>query len=718
MFSLRPESVKTFVNDHTIRLPRFQRKQTWKDNKNFNLCISVYKDFPMGVIVIKIDPNQGKKRELVKWLLDGRQRQNVLKGMKNPENIYAWAKKTIPISSRDDVNTLSTNYWDYLERYLEDEVDESISIDTESEESVIIERMDEEDFPESENEDNIDEELSSIEEPDYPSYNGLKDLCDILEMVHPLRKRSSGFTSPFNYSNILPNLPFIKIDQDTRANYVDSDALITWIDSKKAFDSLYGKQFPPIKEVFVTWLTDGQSISEDVIIKLKKHVDKNWNKIEKILGQLDSLDKRLQEAKIGYLELNADCTDADAKKIFEIINTAGTPLTAAEILSAKPSWNKKISEPHSKILENKEKLYKQIGIKGDGVVRWDVAATFMDRLDNTLDFIIGNWRVVGSDQLEKKITLGFKIMSGFFSEAISRDEISRLSNDSYMKNKGVVINWGSVEIEEKLNRMGKILYQNNFFKYWSSWNVSMMEVLSDAVAINFLLITFKDWINKGEPTNSQSTEYRLFQKNAIILFDKLIYEYIMKRWRGSSDSAIAKNLKELKSKTITSGNSFTFDPIKKEEWQNLINEMANNGTINGVSYVSDKLDSRLKGLLYYYYVLKQKSGPNDPTISGIEVDHIIPQSLFEGENKNIKDYMNNIVNLALLPKRQNISKGNKKINEIEDSWLIDQIKNYEELAESHFEELSNLANIEKLKCHRGYLLLEAFDKSRNHWLNQ
>lgn len=717
MFNLRPESVKTFVNDQTIRLPRFQRKQTWKEKKNFNLCISVYKDFPMGIIVIKIDQNQGKKHEIIKWLLDGRQRQNVLKGMKNPEKIYLWAKKTIPISSRDGIDTLAQNYWDYIERYLEDEESEESPPDDE-EDNIISEGQAENEICSDEEAEGGEDSVSSIEEPDYPSYDGLKDLCDLLETVHPMRKRSSNFTAPFNYCTILPNLPFIKMDRETGANYVDSDALITWIDSKKAFDLLYGKPFPPTKDMFLSWLTDGQTISDEVVKKLRKHIDKNWNKIFKILNQLDSLDKRLQEAKIGYLELNADCTDADAKKIFEIINSAGTPLTAAEILSAKPSWNKKIIEPHTLMLSSKEKLYKQIVIKGEGVVRWDAAATFTDRLDNSLDFIIGNWREVNADKLEKKITLGFKLMSGYYFEAISRDEISRLSSDSYLNDKGITINWGSIEIEEKLNTMGKILHQNNFFKYWATWNIPMMSALSDAVAINFLLVTFKDWMNKGEPTNSQSTEYRIFQKNAVVLFDRLVFEYVMKRWRGSSDSTISKNLKELRSKTLLHGKSYAYDPITTAEWGKLIQEITFNGTVNGVSYLTDKLDTRMRGLLYYYYVLKQKSGPNDPTVTGVEVDHIIPQSLFDGEGKNVKDYMNNLTNLALLPKRQNISKSNKKISDIDDPWLRDQIINYEEIMEQQFTEMSDIKNIEKLKQHRGSLIIETFEKRRYWWLTQ
>ena len=75
MYEIRPESIKTFITDRNVRLPRFQRKQTWNSKKNFQLCISLFKEYPIGVTILSVEESKGKN---VRWLLDGRQRKNAL----------------------------------------------------------------------------------------------------------------------------------------------------------------------------------------------------------------------------------------------------------------------------------------------------------------------------------------------------------------------------------------------------------------------------------------------------------------------------------------------------------------------------------------------------------------------------------------------------------------------------------------------------------------
>lgn len=47
MYEIRPETLKTFVENPEIKLPRFQRKQTWNEIDNFKLCISLFKKYPI-----------------------------------------------------------------------------------------------------------------------------------------------------------------------------------------------------------------------------------------------------------------------------------------------------------------------------------------------------------------------------------------------------------------------------------------------------------------------------------------------------------------------------------------------------------------------------------------------------------------------------------------------------------------------------------------------
>lgn len=302
-------------------------------------------------------------------------------------------------------------------------------------------------------------------------------------------------------------------------------------------------------------------------------------------------------------------------------------------------------------------------------------------------------------RLEKKITLGFKIMSGFYLGALARSDVGRLTDASGLP-------WGSLDIEAKLNAMGEELLVNNVFKYWSSWGTSILDATSDAIAVNFLLVMWRDWDRKGRPTNRNALIHKQFQKNAIVLLDRSIYEYITRKWRGSSDSRIAANLK-----AVDSADDL-FEPIREVDWTTLLDDVVSHGKIEGLPY-GPGVDNRIRLLLYYYYVLKEIGGPNDPTVIGIDVDHIIPDSLFGSALENdLRGLSANIANLGLLPKRQNISKGARRLSEIRDPWLIDQVERYEEIPQTDFAKFSDVSQIRDLKAYRGPMIQEAFKDIR------
>ena len=95
-YEIRSDSAQAIIKDRSIILPRFQRKKSWLDVKNYQLCVSLFKNYPLGVMVMKKEVHQGNNSRI---LLDGRQRKNVLESMQNPENIYRWAKKTLGIKT-------------------------------------------------------------------------------------------------------------------------------------------------------------------------------------------------------------------------------------------------------------------------------------------------------------------------------------------------------------------------------------------------------------------------------------------------------------------------------------------------------------------------------------------------------------------------------------------------------------------------------------------
>ena len=122
MYEIRPETAKSFVTDRSIHLPRFQRKQTWDYLKNFLLCISVFKGYPLGVCIINKE-NSGTSSKKV--LLDGRQRRNALTQMfENPDIIGLWAKKFLKVSQSIDSMELEGVFDESIEKYLESDEDD------------------------------------------------------------------------------------------------------------------------------------------------------------------------------------------------------------------------------------------------------------------------------------------------------------------------------------------------------------------------------------------------------------------------------------------------------------------------------------------------------------------------------------------------------------------------------------------------------------------
>ena len=109
---------------------------------------------------------------------------------------------------------------------------------------------------------------------------------------------------------------------------------------------------------------------------------------------------------------------------------------------------------------------------------------------------------------------------------------------------------------DDINEMGKVLLKSPFFKTLRSWNNSLMVITSDAIALNYTILMYLEWCDsKGKPRYSD----KLFIKKAIALFDKSIYEYITRKWRGSGDSKIAGNIDNLHTDT-------TFDTVDEDSW--------------------------------------------------------------------------------------------------------------------------------------------------------
>ena len=670
MYEIRPESIKTFINDRNVRLPRFQRKQTWDDKKNFQLCISLFKEYPIGVCILSVDEGKGK---IIRWLLDGRQRKNALQLMyEDPENIYKWSKRFIGFKNSDQPSEIEEKFWIKISEYIEDELDEELSQETEEDETEATEG---EDNPELINNDTF----------------GLDLLLEIIKIIHNQTKKSTGFTKPFDFVKYVKKLPYV--ENVGGLEKLSSRRVKTFIDDFQKFCD-EERLDEEDSASFYSFIDNRYEITSES--KLKAEINKQWSLIRERILIVEKIDNLLSTSKIGMIEVK-NLSPSDSQKIFNIINSEGEKLTSVEILSAKPHWNIPIENPSQTTVDYVKDLYSRIGTVQDTVVRWDMPATFIKRIGK--NYILKELSDSKTD-FEKELTLGFKILSGLYDGGVKKENIERLGKKD--------LNW-SVEIDQLINDMQnmlKLIGSFRYFKYFKSWRTSLMEITSDAVSLDFLLISYKDWERKGKPIGSD-TNAKIFQKNCFILWDRLLYEYIFKLWRGAADQKTANNLADFVSEPEK------FEPIPKEKWISVLQDQ-----IFAVSSIdgADVSKALMEPLLYHMYCMKCISGPDSEY--DIEVDHIIPQSLFANTSIKRSDVIqHNLLNLGLLPKSDNIAKSNKRLVEITDKWLIDQIEKYEFISASKFQEYSDINNYQHMFKEREKIFIEAYDTDRSNMLN-
>ncbi|MDB4590701.1 DUF262 domain-containing protein [Flavobacteriaceae bacterium] len=697
MYNINPQTVYTFLQDRTIRLPRFQRKRSWNEIQNMKLAISVFKNYPMGVTIIN---KEDYKSKTTRWLLDGRQRRTALELMlENPENIYVWAKKMLKLKNSDQPQDIEDKFWEVIDEYLnheesskedDDSMDEGQEVLIDDEELIDDdEELIDDDFEEDDNYSN-----ASNSSENRKLLGNLDELLFIIKTIHNKQKKHTGFSKPFNFIKIIDNLIYVEADE-----IMSGKKLTNFI--QQYFKFLTAEKQNENEGSFIAFIKSFYKLNAKEEKSLIKIVSKNWSFIKNSNAVVDIIENRLREATIGIIQTE-NISATDSQMIFKLINDEGTPLTAVEILSAKPTWNILVKNPSDKLKNATKSLYTVIDVPIDEefkVVRWDYPATLYDRIEK-FDSILPE--LTYNKKLDKKLTIGFKILSGVYEKGIKKEDVSNLS-----KNKDISWSTSIDDFIKDLCDIGKILSESPYFLYLKSWNKSFMEITSDAITLNFIFTVYQDFLNKGKPIGANK-KTKQFINNATILADKLVYEYVTKKWRGSSDSKIEQNIKKFGDLPEK------FEPVENDLWLSLLKKINDSHVID-----DDPIKFNLmKSLVYHQIAISQTKGPNDKEVS-VDVDHIIPQKAFD-TSTGIKDaelLKHSLFNLCVLPKKQNIKKSDKFLNEVKGTWLIDYITQVTGIKQSEFKNYSSVLNWEGLRVKRRGMVEEDFLENRKTILN-
>ena len=664
------EITTSYFITNKIELPRFQRKATWKDIDNFKLCISVFKGYPIGVIIVN---ENGTK----KYLLDGRQRRNALITLyNNPVEVYNWAVRFIGIKSNMPEAEVRDRFAEKISDYLQSEFNKSTEDSENTDSGYDAENIMQEGRT-------FDSEIQN---------ENMRALLDLILLVHTKYKGTNRFAGMFKFDKIIP---IEELEYSAYANgeyFIDHNKLKKFIKNRIDNDETD-------KVEFTSYLIKRHKLSEKDARKLDDYITSQWEYFEKCFDTIRKTDEIIVNARIGLIRL-IDASPLDAQNIFSLVNGGGAPLTAEELLSARPFWNMEISNPTDSIKQDAKELYNFLGINVPAnIVRWDACATLLSRIDNS-NLIFSRMSFADCKNTQalftKKLTLGFKLLSAVYVGGINSNSVKELENERKTK-----INWEK-DVESFIREFNialDLLYDCEYFKYLLSWKQSVMSLMGSSVALEFAALIYKKWVDLQKPTKG-TPKCKEFQKCALVLFDRLLHEYSSRLWAGAADSRVAKDL--------STGND-RFKVVPYSEWEEVINKFATGNT--------SKVE---KGIIYHYYCLKKMR----PCFDGeganatYEIDHIYAQAQFGSAITIDPTLMESLGNKALLPKLENIAKSDKTLKELEShSWLFSEIMRVTGIKMEDVEKYSDIVNIQDLIDERIKDYKTVFSKDRISLLN-
>lgn len=651
--------VTDFIGDTTIKLPRFQRRQAWDVKKDFGLCVSMFKGYPLGVVIYN-HTKVGTKD--INYLLDGRQRRSALKNLiENPTRLYQAAIKYLGVKANVSDSELDESYWMKIGTYLNQSTDNSGAEETD------------------------DDETDSDIDADTQKGN-LKLLLEYLHLLHGNSKKDvTALEKRWSFGKYFAYLPYF-VNASTKN--VDPKKLKNFIVATLAAKFSENEQLT--EEALYNYLTTEFSLIENQAGPFKKKLSEVFEKLKNDFDVLVRVQTSVfDQASIGVIKI-MKVSSLDSQNIFSLVNKGGTPLKAEELLSAKPFWNTNVAARDLDVPVRNAiaELYRRLNIPGENdphngmFVYWDLCATFIDRIDQ--HHLVFQKYADDDSGLLLKVQHGFKTVAAMLEDGISAVKIEALEQETNLVQ-------SLSHLQQETNRMLSVLLGNAFFKSLLSWGRSLTSLVGIAPSLEFLAILHKFW--KQLETDAGDYEKK-FIRGAICLLDRLILEHARGEWKGSSDSKMSKHLKGNWAERVAL--------LPKNEWEEYLAKSC------GPTMEDYK---KQRAVLYYFAILQGKSPDNVAEIE-YDIDHIIPQKEFDQLVEGIgvdKGLMDSLGNVSLFPRKKNESKGEKKLNELSDD-LKSLVAKYADIDISDFGTYSNVKNIAKLVEERKAVFMDVLGR--------
>lgn len=668
-YEFAPLPLSNFL-DRKFVFPRFQRRSVWKDNQNFELLLSLFKGYPLGVVIVSSEEIEGNKHN---YLLDGRQRRTCLQQIqKNPEYIYDWAKKYCKLKSTDSVDEVSDKFWS--------KVDQFFYQDHESDETVTELEDQSSDFDFTYDSDDIDSE--SIEKVEL---GGLSSLLQVIQGIHPKKPKESGLTSPFKLGVDIKNAPArITIDREigNRIEKVLSGAKCSEL--YRALHKWLSNEELDFNETN-TWQWVAEQNMFNNAIKAEQDLVRKWSSFVSAYKVIRTLDDLLSKSSIGLVEAK-NYSDTDRQMIFKFINDGGTPLTSVQILSASPYWNKRISDS-GQLDENRTSLYGLMELPfPKDPVRWDCAACAPSFLD-----LSGLLKIpaLGQGNFDKRLKTGFKLYALHRSQSLNKQAIQELGTDD--------LYWKTpLLMRDRYQKVIKRLYKTEYFKYMTSWKGSLEQLTSENAAMFYLEAVTLRYEYYEMPESGK--KYYQWLNDAFALIDRLVLEVVEMKWKGSSDALLARKLKASK--------DINWSLVGTKDWKVYLDEANSKGTING-----NEIDQKLSEKIVRHMTFVNKMFGTEEG----EIEHIIPKSKVVDEE--LRHLINAPLNLSLISSSLNRAKSDSYPFTLSDSdgrkYSLETMIPYESLEKLN--EAKAILNLSDLRAS----FYRDFEKNRSwHYSSQ